>query len=229
MPSVAPTALSLLAWAWPPIDGAQAFAVKLRMCRSICTVGCLFLILSCVFAQNGPGSTQKNAGPASSPGIYRNVSLGFSYKIPFGWVDRTQTLQQGSESSTSHVLLAIFERPPEATGDTINSGVVIAAENASSYPKVKTALDYFEPLAEATTSQGFQIVKQPYAFAIGSKQLVRQDFSKERGKLTMCQSSLVMLKKGSIVSFTFIAGSFDEVDELIQNLNFGAASRSPHE
>jgi hypothetical protein len=199
------------------------------MRRSVFTAGCLLLIFSWVFAQNGPASTQESASADSSNQTYRNASLGFSYRIPFGWVDRTQALQQGSESATSHVLLGIFERPPEATGETINSSVVIASENASSYPKVKTPLDYFGPLAEATTSQGFQVTKQPYSFVVGKRQVVRADFSKARGKLTMCQSSLVVMRKGYIVSFTFIAGSFNEVDELIQNLNFGAASHSAHE
>jgi hypothetical protein len=38
----------------------------------------------------------------------------------------------------------------------------------------------------------------------------------------MWQSSLVMIEKGYIVSFTFVGGSEDEVNELIGNLSFGA-------
>jgi hypothetical protein len=36
----------------------------------------------------------------------------------------------------------------------------------------------------------------------------------------MHQSSLVLLRKGYVVSFTFIAGSLDELDELIEKLSF---------
>jgi hypothetical protein len=68
-------------------------------------------------------------------------------------------------------------------------------------------------------------VNEPYAFNIGTKQLVRGDFSKERGKLTMWQTSLVMIEKGYIVSFTFVGGSEDEVQELIERLNFGTQPR----
>ena len=69
------------------------------------------------------------AAGAINDGTYRNPSFGFSYKIPFGWVDRTADMQDDSaDASKSRLLLAVFERPPEATGDTINSAVVIAAE-----------------------------------------------------------------------------------------------------
>jgi hypothetical protein len=37
----------------------------------------------------------------------------------------------------------------------------------------------------------------------------------------MRQTTLVLLSKGQIVSFTFIAGSEDEVDDLIEGLHFG--------
>ena len=50
----------------------------------------------------------------------------------------------------------------------------------------------------------------------GSRQLPRADYSKPIGKLTMYQSSLAMLSKGYVVSFTFIAGSEDEADRLIE-------------
>ncbi|HEY1800752.1 MAG TPA: hypothetical protein VGG46_07435 [Terriglobales bacterium] len=160
--------------------------------------------------------------------VYQNSTLGFSCRIPFGWVDRTQAMQTPDSGSTSQVLLAVFERPPEATGETINSGIVIASENASSYPKVKTALEYFEPFTEAATSHGFTAVSEPRPFAIGAAQLVRGDFSKPRGELTMYQSSLVMIRKGSIISFTFIGGDSDEVEELIRNLEITAVSTPRH-
>jgi hypothetical protein len=60
----------------------------------------------------------------------------------------------------------------------------------------------------------------PSESTVGSKQLVRADFSKPRGKLTMWQASLVMIEKGYILSFTFVGGGQDEVDGLIDNLKF---------
>jgi hypothetical protein len=185
------------------------------------------LLFLCQFAspQFLPAQTKEPDAGHIENDVYRNSALGFSCKIPFAWVDRTQAMQGGSEqASKSQVLLAVFERPPEATGDTINSGIVIAVESASAYPKVKTALDYFEPLSEAATSQGFKASNEPYRFTVGSGQLTREDFSKERGKLTMYQSSLVMMKKGMIVSFTFIAGSQDDVEELAAGLHLAPNS-----
>jgi hypothetical protein len=126
------------------------------------------------------------------------------------------------ESGKPETLLAVFERPPAAPGDTINSAVVILAESLADYHGIKTAADYFGPITELAEQRGFKVENEPQAFAVGSKQLVRGDFSKERSKLTMWQSSLVMIDKGYIVSFTFVGGSEDEVDELIGNLSFGA-------
>src|SRR5882724_6391887 len=133
---------------------------------------------------------------------YRNTFFGFSYKIPFGWVERTEDMRDDSEAGKSLVLLAVFERPPEATGHTVNSAVVIAAESVSAYPGLKTAADYFGPLTEVTLSKGFKVVNEPFDFSGGANRLVRGDFSKEAGTLTMRQSSVVLLKKGYVVSFT---------------------------
>jgi hypothetical protein len=157
---------------------------------------------------------------------YRNTFFGFSYKIPFGWVERTEDMRDDAEEGKSLVLLAVFERPPEATGNTVNSAVVIAAESLSAYPGLKTAADYFGPLTEVTLSQGFKVVNEPFDFSGGANQLVRGDFSKEVGTLTMHQSSVVLLKKGYVVSFTVIGGSEDEVDELLEKLSFSAGSPS---
>jgi hypothetical protein len=42
----------------------------------------------------------------------------------------------------------------------------------------------------------------------------------------MYQSSLVILEKSSVVSFMFLAGSQDEVDELISNLKFDSKTKA---
>jgi hypothetical protein len=162
---------------------------------------------------------------ATSDGVYHNPSFGFSYKLPFGWVDRTREMQDdlhpaSNDAAKALLLLSVFERPPQATGDTINSAVVITAERLSAYSGMKTAMDYFGPLTELATGKGLQAEGDPYEFSVGTTQLVRGDFTIARGTLTMRQSSLVMLEKGYVVSFTFIGGSEDEMSELIEKLSF---------
>ena len=182
-------------------------------------------------------SKAEACGPAVD-GTLKCPRFGFTYKSPFGWVDRTDDMegedtgtqagksQSGSATSgKSETLLAIFERPPGAPGDTINSAVVIAVESLSDYPRVKQASDYFGPISELAEQRGFKVVNGPYSFSVGTKQLVRGDFSKERGKLTMWQSSLVMIEKGYIVSFTFAGGSEDELEDLIRGLSFAARAQ----
>jgi len=188
-----------------------------------------------LWAQQPASSSSRPPAHAKSPnpeagairdGLYHNPSFGFTYKLPFGWVDRTREMQDDSPDASndpakSMLLLAIFERPPEATGDTVNSAVVIAAERLSNYSGLKTAADYFGPLTELATAKGFQAVEAPHQYSLGATQLMRGDFSKSRGTLTMRQTSLVILEKGYEVSFTFIGGSEDEVNELIEKLSFG--------
>ncbi len=181
----------------------------------------------------------QSCGPMGG-GLLTCSHFGFTYRVPFGWVDRTGDMQRsdadasagelkddaGSASANgAEALLAAFERPPGAPGETINSAVVIAAEGQVNYHGVKTAADYFGPIAELAERRGFKVVNEPHKFSSGEKQLVRGDFSKQRGKLTMWQSWLVMIEKGYIVSFTFVGGSEDEVDGLIRKLTFTARNR----
>ena len=150
----------------------------------------------------------------SAAAIYRNPIFGFRYRIPYGWVDRTKEMQDGNDAGKGkgEVLLAVFERPPQAVGDTINSAVVIAAENAAAYPGLKKAEDYLGPLTELATAKKFK-----------AQRTVRADFSKAlNDKLIMHQSTLVLLGKGRVVTFTFIAESVDAVDDLIDGISFSA-------
>jgi len=174
------------------------------------------------------------AAPTEDAPLYRNATFAFRYQIPYGWLDRTNEMQEGNEAGKSELLLAVFERPPEATGDTVNSAVVIASESAASYPGLKKAEDYLGPLTELATAKGFKPEGEPYVLTVESRQLVRADFVKPlavktaKDKLTMRQCTLVLLAKGQIVSFTFIAGSEDELDDLMDGLHFGPAKPSTH-
>jgi hypothetical protein len=201
--------------------------------------------------KNAPVATQA-AKPAAKRNedaqLYRNTTFGFRYQIPYGWVDRTREMgtpdapsdvrtkdvptkdtREQDAVAKAEVLLAAFERPPQATGDTINSAVVIASESAASYPGLKKAEDYLGPLTELATSKGFKAEGEPYALEVESRQLLRADFIKTLSdKFTMRQCTLVLLSKGRIVSFTFIAGSEDELDDLMDGLHFGTAKSAAH-
>ena len=145
--------------------------------------------------------------------------------MPYGWVDRTSEMSGDAEPGKSMVLLSVFERPPEATGEGVNSAIVIAAESAASYPGLKTAADYLGPLTEVTTSKGFKAIEEPYELSLGAKTLVRSDFSKEVSGTVLYQASLIMLEKGYALSFTFLGSNKDEVDTLIDGLSFAGSDR----
>ena len=199
-------------------------------------------------------SSSSAADPTLDPGsvgngVYRNKALAVACKIPPGWVLRTDEMNtrpptedpqrndgtspdnrdnapaKKPDASSGSVLLAAFSRPPEATGEDVNSSIVIAAESSTSYPGLKDAAQYFGPVTEVATARGFKVVNEPYQFLAGTKMLVRGDFAKDRGTRAMHQATLVMLGRGYAISFTFIGGTEDELEELIQGLSFrGQAS-----
>lgn len=160
---------------------------------------------------------------------YRNATFAITYKIPFGWVQRTDAMSHASsKTADSRILLAVFERPPEAAGDNVNSAVIITAESLSEYPGLDQAVDYFDVLDEITSSKGFKVLNPPYEFPIGTKKLARGDYRKEiSDDVTMYQACLVMLERGYVVLFTFIAGSEDELESLIMDLKLGSSTKRP--
>lgn len=183
-------------------------------------------------------NSRLDPGTASN-GTYRNPTFGFTYEIPAGWVLRTEELNsQGDQSGAKNnnksktapskggrVLLAAFSRPPQARAEDVNASILIAAENVSAYPGLQDAAQYFGPLTEVAQAQGFESDGDAYGFTMGAKTLARGDFHKDVGTRVMRQSTLVMLARGYVVSFTFIGGTDDEVDELIQGLSFAAATK----
>ncbi len=174
-------------------------------------------------AQTTPKPSASAAAKATpfAENVYRNAAFGFRYSVPYGWVERTKEMQEGNDTAKLEVLLAIFERPPQAAGDTVNSAVLIAVENPSTYPGLKKAEDYLGPLTEVTASKGFKEDGDPSVVQVDSQRLVRADYSKElNDKLTMHQCTMVMLSKGQILSFTFIAESVDSVNDMIDRLGF---------
>ncbi|HKW16389.1 MAG TPA: hypothetical protein VJO35_02655 [Terriglobales bacterium] len=219
------------------------------MAAAIVAAAFALLVPSLGGQAKAPQNTFTECGPLADQTL-RCPRFGFTYKVVFGWVDRTADMNAGPQSSAnansksensgtkdveqsasstgSETLLAVFERPPSAPGETINSAAVIAAEPLANYHGIKTAGEYFGAISELAEQRGFKAVNGPYSFSVGSKQLVRGDFSKERNKLTMYQTSLVMIEKGYIVSFTFIAGSEDEVNDLLGKLTFGTHGRGSH-
>ena len=202
--------------------------MKSRVCL-IAFLSSLTLVLQAQQASPSTSTKASSSTNSSTPdpgaitnGVYRNPSFGFTYKLPFGWVDRTDDMRQDpAASSKSMVLLGVFERPPDAPGSTLNSAVVIAAESASAYPGLKAAAQYFGPLTEVATAKGLQAVSEPYEFPVDAKPIVRRDFAGQVRGLAVQQSTLVLLEKGYVVSFTFIASSEDEMTELIEGLQFG--------
>ena len=178
------------------------------------------------------GGSPLDSGTVSNS-VYPNPFFGFTCKIPAAWVLRTEEMnarddegakadggKTAGDGKAGRVLLAAFSRPPEARAEDVNSSILIAAESVAAYPGLKDAAQYFGPVTEVAKAQGFEVVEEPYEFVIGAKTVVRGDFQKDVGSRVMQQSTLVVLARGYAVSFTFIGGTEDEVEELVEGLSF---------
>lgn len=216
----------------------------------------IFLLSSLSWTQSAQSnsSSSRSSGHARKPdpaldagsvnhGMYRNPTFSITCKIPEGWVLRTEDMNARDEDdpgsneksspekvdNSQRVLLAAFARPPQARGEDVNSSILIAAESVSAYPGLKDAAQYFGPIGEVAKAQGFEMKGDPYGGAIGARTVARADFQKDVGSRVMRQSTLVILAKSYVVSFTFIGGTEDEVDDLIDGLTFtGSAKPQAH-
>lgn len=210
--------------------------MTVRACQPFLLTSLALLSLSCAYAQGAPKASAKplaktaakshaqnlpEAGSVAG-GIYHNSFFAFDYAIPYGWVDRTKEMSEGSEPGKSMALLSLFERPPEATEGSVDPAVVFAAESVMSYPGLTDAAQYFGPLTEVTLEGGFEVAGGPDEVMIGKMSLQRGDYTKKVGTQTTYQATLVTLSKGFVVSFTFIGASKAEVDGLLENLSFPA-------
>jgi hypothetical protein len=213
--------------------------VNCRLSKSfVCGIALLSLAAVCAAQKSASGTIASlpDCAPLAGQSL-RCPKLGFSYKVPFGWVDRTEQMQDSAASTassgsddkhspaTGKTLLAVFERPPAIPGDDVNSAVLIAVEDRSAYPQVKTAADYFGPLADIAERRGIKLDGSPYSFSTGARQIVRGDFTGGDQKMPIRQSSLVIVEKGYILSFTFLASSDDEIEGLMESLAFLSTSR----
>jgi hypothetical protein len=129
---------------------------------------------------------------------------------------------KADSGKAGRVLLAAFSRPPEARAEDVNGSIVVAAESAAAIPGLNEAAQYFELVNEAAKAQGLEMDDEPYDFVVGTKTVVRGDFQKDVGTRVMRQSTLVVLARGYVVSFTFVGGTEDEVEEFVQGLSFVA-------
>ena len=130
---------------------------------------------------------------AEADQLLRCPKFGFTYKVIFGWVDRTADMQQdeslpdqstnaaptnptsGTSDSRSRQAQPLlrpswpFSSVLPCAGETINSAAVIVAEPLADYHGIKSAADYFGPISELNEQRGFKVDNEPYAFSVGGK------------------------------------------------------------
>jgi hypothetical protein len=205
-------------------------------------IACFLLCLASALRAQTPAQSPKHADKSAvdsaldagavTDNVYRNKTLGLAYKIPDGWVLRTDEMNAADEKTPdpaksaeagSKVLLAAFSRPPLAKGEDVNSSIVISAQSAAAFPGLKDVAQYFPLVVESAKAQGFIEDEEPYEYSLGTKTLGRADFHRDKGTRVVHESTLAMLSHGYAISIAVTAGTDDEIEELIDALNFPAA------
>jgi hypothetical protein len=214
-----------------------------RPLRFMCFLLCLVSVLRAQTPAQSSSAKPANRPSADAtldPGavinnVYRNKMLGLAYKIPEGWVLRTDEMNTADEEKNpdpaksaeagSKVLLAAFSRPPLAKGEDVNSSIVISAQSAAAFPGLKDVAQYFPLVVEAAKAQGFTEDEEPYEFAMGTKTLGRADFHRDKGTRVVHQSTLAVLSHGYAISIAITGGTEDEIEELIDAINFPTSGK----
>ena len=132
---------------------------------------------------------------------------------------RSRIARQPPEKA-GRVLLAAFSRPPEAQGEDVNSSILIAAESVAAYPGLKEAAQYFGPVSEIAKAQGFDVVKRAVRIRGGREDGGAGGFSEKCWDASNAAVDAGDAGAWVCVSFTFIGGTEDEVEELISGTEF---------
>jgi hypothetical protein len=204
---------------------------------SVRLIAALLLLTAISQAQTSPRSTESGSSQKATrstfggdvkDGAYRNSHFGFTCKIPDGWTVQTKEFAEGApESPATHLLLSVLKHSPGSPDSSVNSAIVITAEDQTLYPDMVEAADYFVPLTDFTKSKGFEVIQKPYPVKIGDEDLDRADFRKDLGHLSMYQSTLVTIERDYVLSFTFIGGSEEEITGLAGGLSFDNQRSTP--
>ena len=92
-------------------------------------------------------------------------------------------------------------------------------------PDLKTAADYMGPLTELTTGKGFKVVHGALRISRRHEAHACAAISSASLGPSPCINHPWCSLRRALVSFTFIGGSDDELDELIEKLAFFRKSR----
>lgn len=179
------------------------------------------LVLS-VLVSGASAQTHKPASAAPDlgwlqGGIYTNKFFRLSYELSPGWSDQTaQMRKQVRGEGKSFLLLSVFEKPAPEPGSA-NASVTILAESQSLYPEVDSGDDYLAVLGDLAAKKGLSAAGDPVAAGPPGREFYRQDFE-GAGTPPVYQSSFAAVARGYIVSVTLIAGTRQQLDELVARL-----------
>ncbi len=198
----------------------------------------LFLLAIFVFAthesagQNRPKATKFPAGvPVKESSVeanggkvedrtYRNSKFGFELTIPDNWFiggeDFEQVLREkghdlsvvttaGSPSRSIDILMTAFRSEPGSGGAILR----ITSENLKSHPQIKDAVDYFDAITAAYSTDRLPpdfVYSSIKAERLGQKQFAYMNTSSTSGKKRMYAT----VKSGFAVMFTL--SYTDDVD-----------------
>src|SRR3954468_4919476 len=167
-------------------------------------------LVFCVFAEAAQSSVSKIDVTIESS-VFASKALGFSYPIPPSYSPNAESGQQFPAKSR---LLMMSDAH---TGRPFRNRIVLLVDDASEYQL--SLHDYAAKVGVALSHQsGRVLVRENSETHFGGKLFFRTDFNLNESGEVLYQSLLCTERRGFWISWTFVAGSAAELEQMITSL-----------
>jgi hypothetical protein len=187
----------------------------------------LLLLSAAVPFVNCEQSTKSSATPKPDEGsfvqnTYRNDFFGFTYSLSGEWHKSSASpapLPAGS------YYLFIGDRH---TGHPLMNRVIVIADVESNYRSIRSPGEYVSAIVrQQVTHANAEVTRQTSLFVAGAKHFDRADYKMVQDGTTLYKSLVGTNRNGYWLSWSFVAQSEQELDDVVntlQHISFDSAS-----
>ena len=172
-----------------------------------------------------PPNLKPDAGHFSD-GVYVNSYFRLAYTLGGGWY-LNEDLMKGriSRFSGNYLLLAADRH----TGKPMRERVLLVADDASQYKPRLSPVEYVTKMGKALIQHpGMELVRNSYQVEHAGKTFARMDYKESYGSGSVSRAFAATEVNGYLLSWTFVANSPQELNELVDSLDrlsFKAAAK----
>jgi hypothetical protein len=169
-------------------------------------------------------STKSSARPKPDEGsfvqnVYRNDFFGFSYSLPGEW---HRSSASPAPFPAGSYYLFIGDRH---TGHPLMNRVIVIADAETNYRSIGSAGEYVSAMIRRLAND--KVMRQTSPFVVGENHFDRADYELVQDGITLYKSLVCTNRKGYWLSWTFVAQSERELDDVVntlQHISFDSTS-----